>query len=311
MEKFRPIKIEELMLFDAVPAEKKTSVDISDRSRGETSVTNAVIEGSTAMNPKPTTNTTDEIVTTAAYKKVKASRTSWKPGKRPRKRCFACEICNITVSTPERLHHHMSAHTGDRNFQYCPYKCPNCDRKLETYALLVDHRRIHSDERPFVCEICNACYKRPKALKRHMRKIHEVDPYPRNVESLEPTRTDNNRTHNCDICGKQYIEKRSLRLHLLHHQSTVLPQCEICNKGFRSVYILKKHQKTHETKLSCDVCDKTFTRVFALNVHKGRHGGERKLKCEICGKAFFHRTPLGKHLKTHSGKLPQFVINEK
>lgn len=47
------------------------------------------------------------------------------------------------------------------------YKCNLCSNSYTRNTTLVEHRRTHSNERPFQCSFCAAAFGRRKEMKRH------------------------------------------------------------------------------------------------------------------------------------------------
>ena len=70
----------------------------------------------------------------------------------------------------------FSAVVPSVNMQSCGqnkvYKCPDCPRAFEKPSRLTIHRRSHSDERCFVCEICQQTFKYKGSLNRHIKEQH-------------------------------------------------------------------------------------------------------------------------------------------
>ena len=54
------------------------------------------------------------------------------------------------------------------------HRCEICGYTSKRYADLRDHQRIHSDERPFQCNICLARFKQRQTLRNHRRNVHKV-----------------------------------------------------------------------------------------------------------------------------------------
>ena len=48
------------------------------------------------------------------------------------------------------------------------FTCDVCGKALTTAHSLKDHKRIHSGERPFHCEICNSFFSCSSNLIQHM-----------------------------------------------------------------------------------------------------------------------------------------------
>lgn len=115
-------------------------------------------------------------------------------------------------------------------------------------------------------------------------------------------------------CGMSFATKKNLTLHWLIHRrllddhkkssrrtyvSERLFGCTVCDKIFKRLSDLKRHECTHsaEKAFMCATCGKTFAREYSLDRHERLHVGRGLSVCNIC-KRFF-RTPSGlvRHLK--------------
>lgn len=76
----------------------------------------------------------------------------------------------------------------------CPF--PDCTKVFGRFYNLRSHYRIHSGEKPFVCEMCETSFARNHDLKRHL-KIHSGD-----------------RPFRCDTCQKTFSRNDAMMRHL-------------------------------------------------------------------------------------------------
>ena len=103
--------------------------------------------------------------------------------------------------------------------------------------------------------------------------------------------------YNCQVCGKSFRYKPTLREHVYVHTGKPMPfQCHIktCNKTFFTKYKLDVHMECHlGTQLyKCNICNKKFKQKYYLRFHMKQHYGETENHfCDLCGKFFQDREP--------------------
>ena len=97
---------------------------------------------------------------------------------------------------------------------------------------------IHSDAKPFCCDLCSRRFKHEKRLKKHAPKCGISY-----VPKLEQ----------CGICGEYF---NMLKLHLPVHAERLVHECEICGKSYKNQGFLETHMLKHaqDDYYKCDVC---------------------------------------------------------
>ncbi|XP_028303704.1 zinc finger protein 271-like isoform X1 [Gouania willdenowi] len=110
----------------------------------------------------------------------------------------------------------------------------------------------------------------------------------------------------CDFCGKGFRRKSDLNRHRSIHTEEKPYGCDVCGKQFSTRAYLKIHATVHsgEKPFGCDVCDQKFTRKSSLLTHSSVHTFEKRFGCDVCGKRFNRKTNLSVHSRTHTGEKP-------
>lgn len=79
-----------------------------------------------------------------------------------------CNVCQILCSTNHELQIHKRKHTDER-----PYKCDLCPVGFKSQSNLNRHKNTyHSNARPYMCPLCYKDFIRSDHLKNHIRDKH-------------------------------------------------------------------------------------------------------------------------------------------
>ncbi|CAD5112878.1 DgyrCDS2088 [Dimorphilus gyrociliatus] len=93
----------------------------------------------------------------------------------------------------------------DMNRKKRSFQCDRCTKMFTCRALLDNHIRTHTGEKPFTCDICHKSFKEKSHLRRH-KWTH-----------------DDTRPHNCSHCNKGFITKGEFRNHMKRYHEVEIP----------------------------------------------------------------------------------------
>jgi len=161
----------------------------------------------------------------------------------------------------------------------------NVKKKFPSKFHLWSHKRLRHKNKTGICDICGKVYS-TKHYKRHL-ETHDSN-YRAVVQ--------------CHIC-KQFLRKKSIKVHLKNHEEAEANEeyiCPTCGKKspnktalYAHMYIAHRLKRTH----NCTICNKTFKTKAVLLQHIPMHTDESSYKCEFCTRLYKSKAALYLHKK--------------
>ncbi|XP_070382115.1 uncharacterized protein [Dermacentor albipictus] len=195
-----------------------------------------------------------------------------------------CEICCKLFRYASHLDEHKRTHTNER-----PFRCEICDKMFRCSHHLNDHKRTHTGTRPYKCQICPKSFRYRGNLKVHMRTHTDEKPYTCETCGKSFRRADylgfhkryhtGEKPHSCETCGKSFVRTTDLHSHQLTHTDERPHVCHKCSKSFKAKRVLKRHLKSccRKGAFVCEICDESFTDNSHLSHHRQRVHGDKTL----------------------------------
>jgi hypothetical protein len=139
------------------------------------------------------------------------------------------------------------------------WKCETCHKTFSQNSSYKNHQRTHSDERPFVCNVCSIGFKERYHLKKHVLFKH--------TDELREA---------CRICGKRFKDTTAVRAHERIHSDQRPYSCQRCNKAFKTSECLWHHENRSK---SCGGGPASVTPAGSFS--GSRAGGSKRLRRDV------------------------------
>ncbi|XP_056605833.1 zinc finger protein 408 isoform X1 [Triplophysa dalaica] len=196
---------------------------------------------------------------------------------------YVCDVCGKAFARRPSLRVHREVHrTKEPDYQAPKIKCPECNKELSTSGSLRNHMRLHSGERPYVCQYCNRSFRQRGNLLGHLR-IHTGE-----------------KPYKCDHCDQCFSQVPELRRHMISHTGEMY-LCPVCGKALRDPHTLRAHERLHtgERPYKCEQCGKGYTMATKLRRHLKSHQEGKPHKCQECGAKYKMMQSLQRHILSH------------
>ncbi|XP_067617782.1 serendipity locus protein H-1 [Eurosta solidaginis] len=193
---------------------------------------------------------------------------------------YRCSVCDRDFEQEAGLKKHIKTHRSTDTRKDAWKKCPDCGKCLKLGSMWM-HRKIHSDNKKYGCDICGQKFVQKINLTHHSR-IHTAE-----------------KPYECPECQKRFQERSHLQRHQKYHAQTRSYRCEKCGKMYKTERCLKVHNLVHleQRPFACTVCEKSFISNSKLKQHSNIHTGERPFKCNYCPRDFTNFPNWLKHTR--------------
>lgn len=145
-----------------------------------------------------------------------------------------CEHCGHRASKRNLLLYHLYTRHNIPPPRNCQFpKCDQCEYVALSESLLIKHRNNHSNNKDFVCKVCNASFKSNGALQGHMQTNLHSDP--------------SKKLYDCPFCSKPFVRNINLKAHIRSaHKEAARKLDEDPNEGEDSQEMLLEQQFSNQ-----------------------------------------------------------------
>jgi len=178
---------------------------------------------------------------------------------------YLCTICAKGFKRKETMDNHMMMHTTDPDSK--DFICVQCGAKFVCQAYLNRHIANHFAERKFACDQCPKTFIAKKDLTHHSTHVHtDAKPYQCNIcKNFYKSK------QSLEVHKKSYPNGECTNIRKLIDPSLKKFVCDLCEKRFNKKALLGWHYRMHtgDRPYPCTVdgCNKAFTQNQLLRAH--------------------------------------------
>ncbi|KAI5636824.1 zinc-finger double domain-containing protein [Phthorimaea operculella] len=165
----------------------------------------------------------------------------------------------------------LDTEVNSDHFKNLEQKCVKCLSEVAE-----NHYELcHSEENPFVCDICESTFARNDEKESHVASHYYV--------------------FSCEFCGYKCYNETHMRGHVETHRK--LLQCLECFAAFETFDTLKEHFTNLHRYAECDYCGKQFAHKRIVATHIERNHLPQNNKCTICNTTYSNNTQKKRHMR--------------
>merc|ERR1719318_444095 len=177
-----------------------------------------------------------------------------------------CEYCDKSFNVKSRWRKHVRVHTGEK-----PFICQMCGKRFSDDSSRLSHSKTHNENRiPFKCDICGKDFSRNTNLKAHMI-THSRE----NKDAKEKVQYTNSFKLEAVLKAREIGTERASQM--LNIPSVTLRSwltitkapktCQFCGKIFAAPSLLERHVKTvHDENIDSKTSNRKTTEAFKEEV---------------------------------------------
>ncbi|KAL5006304.1 hypothetical protein ScPMuIL_015110 [Solemya velum] len=166
-----------------------------------------------------------------------------------------CDICGYATKDPNfyYIHYHKYFRHGiPLPKGWKPFTCDLCGKECFTKFQLRDHKLIHQEDTPFICEVCGQGFKSRTCLNSHVFHRHSSE-----------------RKHICPECQRSFKTKTQMLVHMRTHTGEKPFHCPECpykstTRGNMRLHLANRHKFNVDTIRNLMYQIKTLSKAFAL-----------------------------------------------
>uniref|UniRef100_A0A336MHV3 CSON012588 protein n=1 Tax=Culicoides sonorensis TaxID=179676 RepID=A0A336MHV3_CULSO len=201
-------------------------------------------------------------------------------------RKYQCDICKKRFVSFEPLKIHLRTHmSNETKEQMRSYLCNECGKTFLSKGTLQAHFKYVHLRQGYICDLCSKTFKTKFELGLHRRNNHGEDGPARvqcdrcllwysNQRALKDhVRSIHERTQKivCTLCGHEAASKAALRGHKKIKHDEKLHRCDYCGKALATLVRLREHISAAHTGISLYSCRYCPNKQFNMRSNMYKH----------------------------------------